>query len=88
MAQHRRVCLGLPPFGKKESGQRRQFLRRIAPTQLLSFAVSAQQELDRIRHALVTLVGRIKTLQAQHVLLERQAQALDEYLHLSGKKEA
>ena len=88
LAQHRRVCLGLPPFGKKEGGQRRQLLRRIAPEQSQPFAVCAQQELGKIQQACVTLAGRITTLQAQHALLERQAQALEDYLRLSAKKEA
>ena len=88
LTQHRRVCLGLPPFGKKESGQRRQLLRRIAPEQSQPFAVCAQQELGKIQQACVTLAGRITTLQAQHALLERQAQALEDYLRLSAKKEA
>ena len=53
LTQHRRVCMGLPPFGKQECGQRRQFLRRMATKHQTnplcpSFVSCVQQELERM----------------------------------------
>ena len=88
LTQHRRVCLGLPPFGKQESGQRRQFLRRTATQHQTnspcpSFASCVRQELDRMECALKALTHRITTMQAQKTQMAGQAQALRTYLQLS-----
>ena len=88
LTQHRRVCMGLPPFGKQESGQRRQFLRRTATKHQTnplcpSFVSCVQQELERMEGALTTLAHRITTLQTQHAQLAEQTQALRAYLQLS-----
>ena len=88
LTQHRRVCMGLPPFGKQESGQRRQFLRRTATKHQTnplcpSFVSCVRQELERMEGALKALVDRMATLRAQQAQMAGQVQALRTYLQLS-----
>mgnify|MGYP001582526628 FL=1 len=92
LTQHRRVCIGLPPYSKKESGERRQSLRRLAPnnqqqTTCPSFLDGVRKELATITKTLAHLSHRAEALQAQQRTLTLQARCLGEYLDLEERKQ-